>query len=341
MADYTAIDDPSAYFQSKIYSGTGNSLALTFDGNSNMQPDWLWFKRRDGSANHHAYDSVRGVQKALVPNDTDSETTGSQEGTLYFSSFDSDGFTLAGGGYNNSNKNNQTYVAWGWKETATAGFDIVTWAGNAAEGRNISHSLSAVPHVMIVKNLSASVKWVVYHHKNTTAPGTDYLRLDTTDATADDDSTWDDTVPTSSVFRLKSSSATNGNNANYVAYLFTSKQGYSHHGGYVGNGNTNGAFVYTGFKPAWIMIKASSRAGTWNIYDNQRNPFNSIKDFQVANAAEADVTGNTYQNIDMLSNGFKCLGTGTGTNEAGSSYVYLAFAENPFVTSEGVPGTAR
>ena len=150
---YTTIDNPELYFQTKIYSGTGSSLALTLDGDEDMQPDWVWFKRRDGSANHHAYDSVRGVTAAFVPNDTDVETTGSLEATNYFSSFDSDGFTLAGGNYNNSNKSGQTYVAWAWKESADAGFDIVSYTGNNTV-RTISHNISAVPKLMIFKERS-------------------------------------------------------------------------------------------------------------------------------------------------------------------------------------------
>ena len=152
---------------------------------------------------------------------------------------------------------------------------------------------------------------------------------------------WNNTTPTASVFSLGNKGEVNANGQTFIAYLFADIQGYSKFGSYTGNGNADGTFVYTGQKSAFIMIKAASRTGTWNMYDVKRSTFNNIDDFITANTSDAETTGNTYQNIDILSNGFKCRGTGTGTNESGSTYIYMAFAENPFVTSTGIPTTAR
>ena len=346
---YTTIDDPELYFQAKIYNGTGNSLALTFDGTNDMQPDWVWFKRRDGSANHHAYDSVRGVTKALVPNDTDSETGGSQEGTLYFSSFDSDGFTLAGNNYNNSNKSGQTYVAWSWKESnTTARFDIITYTGNATEGRTVSHSLGVVPKLMIVKNLDAAVKWAVYHGSNTANPETDHLQLQVNDATSDDNSTWNDTAPTSSVFSVGSSTSTNGNGTGYVAYLFADEKGYSKHGVYTGNGQaSDGPFIYLGFKPAFMIIKCNSHADDWRLFDNKRsasggnNPNDKHIYAHTSGAEAASSTNSVPDGVDFLSNGIKIRQATNGLNGNGRTYIFSAWAENPFVNSNGIPNAAE
>ena len=337
---YTTIDDPELYFQVKTYSGTGSSLALTFDGTNDMQPDWVWFKRRDGSANHHAYDSVRGVTKALVPNDTDSETGGSQEGTLYFSSFDSDGFTLAGGNYNNSNKSGQTYVAWNWKESPTAGFDIVSYTGNNTV-RTISHNLSAVPKWMIFKERDGTGNWIIYHGKNTSAPETDLLLLNTTTATIDDASAFNDTAPTSSVFTLGDGDGGGDNNQNglsMIGYIFAEKQGFSKFGSYTGNGNSDGTYVHLGFRPAWIMIKRTDSTGQWFMHDNKRVTFNVDNKYL---AAQDNASEQTFTALDKLASGFKLRTSGTGYNASGGTYIYMAFAESPFVNSNGVPTNAR
>lgn len=334
MAAYTTIDDPSAYFQTAIYTGDGaNSHAITNTGNSDLQPDWLWIKRRDGAVNHLLHDSVRGVTNLLVSN----TNAGDDSNSNIVLGFDSDGFRV--GANSASNGNNQTFVAWQWKETATAGFDIVSYTGDGAEGRNISHSLSAVPAMMIVKNRDASVKWAVYHKNNTAAPETDHLKLNVTDATADDDSTWDDTAPTSSTFRVKGSSSVNGDGVKYIAYLFAQKQGYSKFGGYLGTGNADGPFIYTGMKPAWVMVKTTTTTQSWQIYDNKRDSFNQMTNTLFANENNAEATNNGK--LDFLSNGFKLRDGDYATNKSGESYIFMAFAENPFVTSTGVPTTAR
>jgi len=335
MATYTTIDNPELYFQTKIYSGTGSSLALTLDGDTDMQPDWVWFKRRDGSANHHAYDSVRGVTAALVPNDTDVETTGSLEATNYFSSFDSDGFTLAGGNYNNSNKSGQTYVAWCWKESADAGFDMVTYTGNQT-ARTISHSLSAVPHWMVIKNRGSTYSWQVYHGANTSAPETEIMYLNQDAATSDSNVEWNDTAPTSSVFTVGTDVGVNQSSQSHIAYLFSGKQGYSKFGSYTGNANNDGAFIYLGFKPAFFMVKKTDATDDWRMFDNKRPGINVIDDELKANENGVEGTGDK---MDFLSNGVKFrISTSVNTS---NTFVYMAFAEAPFVNSNGVPANAR
>jgi len=332
---YTDIDDPSAFFQTKIYTGNGaNNRALTFDGNSDLQPNWLWIKNRSESQSHALFDSVRGATKRLGSNSTGAEST---ENTN-LDSFDSNGFTVDSELIVNGNADNM--VAWGWKESATAGFDIVAYTGNATGGRTVAHSLSAVPAMMIVKNRAASIKWAVYHKNNTAAPETDHLKLNSTDPTEDDDSTWNDTAPTSSVFSLGGSTSTNGDGTAYIAYLFADVQGFSKMGSYVGNGNVDGAFVHTGFKVGWVMIKKTDGSENWKIWDNKRPGFNDLNYQQNVNAAEAE-SDSSNNRLDLLSNGFKMRGSGDTFNGSGGNYIYMAFADQPLVTSTGVPATAR
>ena len=331
---YTTIDDPTLFFRVKAYSGTGSAASITFDiTDTSMQPDLVWIKNRSNSGNHGMWDSVRGASEQIYPNQTYGESTAANSLTA----FNSNGFSVGSDGDQNGSGN--SLVAWAWKESTTAGFDIVTYAGDGVEGRNISHSLGAKPHWMVVKNRSSSVKFAVYHEKNTSAPGTDHLQLNSDAATSDDDSTWDDTEPTSSVFRVKSSTSTNGSSANYIAYLWTPIKGFSKFSSYVGNGSNSGTMIFTGFKPAWVLIKLSSGSGnSWNIFDNKREGYNPDND-----ALFADVNGTetTTDHLDILSNGFKIRNNSSAVNTSGATYVYMAFAESPFTNSNGVPTNAR
>jgi len=182
---------------------------------------------------------------------------------------------------------------------------------------------------MIVKNRTNAVKWAVYHHKNTSAPETDHLQLNDNAATSDDDSTWDDTAPGSSVFRIKGSSSVNGSSANYVSYLFTEKQGFSKFGGYTGNGNDDGTFVYLGFRPAWFMCKRTDSANTWNIMDNKRDPHNEVTIHLSADDTHADETSTSDSDFDFCANGVKIREGNNGCNGSGATYIYMAFAEAP------------
>ena len=332
---YTTIDDPSAYFKVQLWTGNVTAdRAITFDDtDTDMQPDFIWIKNRETAKNHIVVDSVRGVTKYLYANGTEVEGTDATRVT----SVQSDGFTI--GESTQTNANGEGNVAWCWKESATSGFDIVTYTGNGTDDTDISHNLSAVPHLIIVKNLGANEDWNVYHHKNTSAPETDFLELNDTDATADAADRWSDEVPTSSVFTIGDNSDVNQDATGFVAYLFSEKQGYSKFGTYTGNGNADGTFVYTGFRPAMIIFKKSSAAGNnWGLFDNKRTTFNEINKGLKPDADEAEYTAN---GCDFLSNGVKMRSTGGDNNESGSNYIYMAFAEAPLVNSNGVPCNAR
>ena len=331
---YTTIDDPSAYFQTKLYTGNDSSRAITFDGNTNMQPDWSWFKARSEAYNHAAFDSVRGVQKLIRPNQTTAEETHSTTLTA----FSSNGFSL-GGGDAFTNANSVTYASWHWKKTATAGFDIVSYTGNGS-ARTISHSLSAIPKMIIIKNRDDTDSWRVYH-ASTGNGGS--LMLNLTNAFASDSTMWNNTSPTSSVFSLGDHDNVNGNGHKFIAYCFAEKKGYSKFGSYTGNGNADGTFFYTGFKPAFIIQKRSDATHDWQLHDNKRGqyfPGNVVNNRIQPNSNSAEGTGDDI-GYDFLSNGFKTRTSNANYNASGSVYIYMAFAENPFVTSTGIPATAR
>jgi hypothetical protein len=319
------IADPSAYFQPTIYTGDGaSSLAVNQGGNSTFDPDFVWIKNRDATDGHCLFDSVRGATELLASDSTAAEVTDAD--TLL--SFDSDGFSV--GADVKVNTNTEKYVGWQWLESATAGFDIVSFTGNAT-ARTISHSLGVVPEVIIVKNLADTDNWAVYHASNTTAPATDYLILNTTAATADDATIWNDTVPTSSVFSVGTSSLTNGNTEAMIAYLFAGVEGFSKFGGYVGTGNADGPFIWCGFRPAFIMTKrAADGTNNWIIQDAIRQTYNGVCAWLYPNLTNVESAGTT--NTDILSNGFKIKNT-DGEFNAAVAYVYMAFAETPFKTA--------
>ena len=355
---YTTIDDPSAHFQTKIYTGNGtDSTAYTFDGNSSMQPDLLWFKSRSITEHHMWIDSTRGVSnKWLGPSDSGAEGAATQG---YIESFDSDGWTSKDGTSGsepnkNNNKNTATYVTWGWKTNGgtrttntesgnnpaggyqantTAGFSIVDYVGTGATG-TMAHGLGAVPQVVIIKDRSEAAAWIVYHHVNGNGK---LLKLNTADAVATESTVFNDTTPTSSVFTIGSANNTNKNDNNFIAYCFTPIQGYSKFGSYTGNANADGTFVYTGFKPALVITKGGS--DDWCMLDNKRNTFNSGSKRLFPNDSGAEST--TANWMDFLSNGFKPRISDGKHNGDGTTYINMAFAEHPFVSSGGVPCTAR
>ena len=331
MAAYTTIDDPSAYFKVQLYTGTGSSNAQTFaDTDTDMQPDMVWIKSRSDGFNNMLYDSARGVTKHLKPDSALAEATDANSLTA----FGSDGFTV--GSNTDLNNNTDTYVAWCWKESATAGFDMVLYIGNGTDDTDISHNLSAVPKMIIVKNRDTTDAWQVYHGANTSSPETDYMVLDTTAATADAADRWSDEAPTSSVFTLGDGAEVNTNTENYIAYCFAEKQGFSKFGSYEGNGDADGTFVYTGFRPAFVMCKSIDSTSSWHMFDNKREGYNVDNDALVTEDTTVEATTDM---IDLLSNGFK-LRIATDPNVA-ETYIYMAFAEAPFVNSNGVPCNAR
>ena len=348
---YTNIDDPSAYFQSALYTGNGTGQTITNDGNSDLQPDFLWFKNRDETVSNILWNSNVGITKFLISNSTAAEFTNASGYEL--TSFNTDGFGL--GAHNNAGINQSsayTYVCWQWKanggttssntdgsKTATvqanqdAGFSIVTYAGSGSAS-TVGHGLADTPDVIIFKNRDDTNVWAVYHQ----SLGNNVKLVLNTNAAQDADGAFmNGTLPTSSVFSVGASVNTNGSGDNYVAYCFAEKQGYSKFGSYVGNGNANGTFVYTGFKPAWVMTKETGAAGSWVIYDNKRDAFNPETKLL---SAEANSAESTFTQYDFVSNGFKFRTSGS-ENSSGNTHIYMAFAENPFTTSTGIPTTAR
>jgi len=346
------IDDPSAYFQTKIYTGNGSARALTFDGNSDLQPDWVWIKKRAGgsASGHVVTDVVRGVNKQLFTNEVEAE----ESYTSVLTAFGSDGFSISTAGLCNTNTN--TYVAWNWKTGTSftndasgtgigsidsagsfnndSGFSIVSFTGTGSAG-TIKHGLSSAPSMIIQKSRTSALNWKVYHKS---LGATKYLNLDETGAAATASTIWNDTEPTSSVYSVGTGN-TNSSSVNYIAYCFAEKQGYSKFGSYIGNGNADGTFAYTGFKPAFVMVKASSASSyDWVMLDNKRDPFNVADESLYANLNSAAQTSN---NTDFLSNGFKLRSTAAGNNGSGTTYIFMAFAENPFVAGNFNVATAR
>ncbi len=348
---YTTIDDPSAHFQTALWSGNDSTQSITNDGNSDMRPDWVWIKRRDGSAiNHQMYDSSRGVTKNLVPNVTQAEGTRSTGLTA----FNSDGFSLGAGGAENASGN--TFVGWQWKANGgttssnsdgditstvqantTAGFSIVIYAGNGNDGDTVGHGLSGNWDLCILKNRGETDYWTV------SRTGTNQVML-LHDGSGGYEANHSTAYMTraSGVIGLVNAGdlgMVNNSSENYVAYVFKEVQGYSKFSNYTGNGNADGPFIYTGFKPAWVMAKRTDAGSSnWMMFDSKRDTFNVMDSYVVAHDSQAEAD---YPFIDFLSNGFKWRHTSSHANASGGTYVYMAFAEHPFVSSKGVPVTAR
>ena len=323
--DDPTIADPSGSFQATTYSGNGGSNEIDQAGNSTFEPNLVWLKERSGANHGTIIDSVRGGNKGIYPSLTAAEYT---ETNL---SFDADGFSLSATGSSAQvNASGQTYIGWQWLEGATPGFDIVTYTGNETN-RTISHSLSAVPELMIVKNLSAVDNWIVYHASNTSSPEDVGLILNTTSATVDAVTYWNDTAPTSSVFTVGTGGGTNGNTNSLVAYLWAGVEGFSKFGSYLGNANTDGPFVWTGFKPAFLMVKEATSVEGWLMFTNTIDTYNVVGDYLLANSNAAEYAA-SY--VDFLSNGFKVRINGSGMNGSTSdTHIFMAWAETPFKTA--------
>ena len=347
---YSNIDKSTNFFNTKLYTGNGGTQSITGVG---FQPDWSWFKKRNNAADSSLIDAVRGVRKSLTSNNAEAEYTE----TTGLASWDSDGFSFDGAGYDHVNTNGDTFASWNWKAgtavsgntsgsgtyktytgsvNTTSGFSIIKYVGNGTAGHTIPHHLgTANIGSIFVKNLdSGSDYWYSYHKP---LGATKTLILNETDA-VDTNTMWNNTAPTSSVFTLGSSSGSNTNNQNYIAYIFADIQGYCKTGSYTGNGNANGTFVYTGFKPAFVMVKKTSGTGNWEIMDNKRDTYNAAITLLFPNLTNADATS---YNTDFLSNGFKQRVTASSRNASGSTYIYMAFAEAPLVGTNNVPCTAR
>jgi hypothetical protein len=317
-----------------LYTGTGSSQSITGVG---FQPDFVWIKERNGAADHGLYDAVRGVQKQLESNNNSAETTESTGLTA----FGSDGFTV--GSLAQLNTNNDTYVAWNWngggsnatntsgtitstvRANTTAGFSIVTYTGNGTAGATVGHGLGVAPRMILYKLYSTTSNWIVYH---ASVGATKILSLNSTAAEANSVA-FNNTAPSSTVFTLGGSfEGTNDNSM--IAYCFAAIPGYSEFGSYTGNQSTDGPFVYTGFRPAFILIKANHGVN-WVIFDTARNTYNltNIKLFPNVSNAE---TG-AEDSVDVLSNGFKIRSSNNTINDPGMFHIFAAFAESPFKLS--------
>ena len=338
MSYTNGLDKPSDYFNTITWTGDGTTKDITGVG---FQPDWVWAKKRSATGFNALADSVRGGTKNIFTNSSGAEETSATDWIL---SFASDGFGVNSGG--NLNQSSATYVAWNWladntsgssntdgsitstvSANTTSGFSIVSFTSTGSTS-TVGHGLGVTPDIYIIKNRSAVEPWFVY---TTKIDGSlDYLRLNQADGKVD----FGLSAPTSSVFSTDNGS--NGNNI--IAYCFAEKKGFSKFGSYTGNGNTDGTFVYTGFKPAWVMTKRTDSISSWDMHDTKRDTYNVASKHLLAEDSGAE--GNTAI-LDILSNGFKFRSSNGDRNASGGTYIYMAFAENPFTTSTGIPTTAR
>ena len=342
---YTTINKSSLHMNTKLYTGDGaSSRAITGIG---FEPSLTWNKPRTTANDHQLVDAVRGGGKVISSNLADAEYTAGN--TIL--SFGSDGFTCGDGA--SVNANGVTYASWNWKAGTSftndasgtgigsidsagsvnqdAGFSIISFAGASAVS-TVAHGLGVAPKMMIFKNRSDADHWGVYH-QSLGSNAAMYLNL----TGAVDGTLWNNTAPTTSVFTVQNNSAVNGSGNNIIAYCFAEKQGYSKFGSYTGNGNADGTFTYTGFKPAWLMVKRTDTTSNWTIVDTTRAPYNIISIYSDANLNTVE---GSYAGWDIVSNGFKFRNTDAGINASGGTYIYMAFGQ-PIISNSGVCATAR
>ena len=347
---YTTIKKSTDYFTPKLYTGNDtDNRAVT---GVPFAPNLVWIKDRSSTNSHYVQDTLRGATKNLKADGVDAEETRVSS----IKSFTSDGFTLGTEAAGNANSTN--FVAWNWKaETTgsgtstgsgtgkaysysvntTSGFSIVKFKGNATGGHTIPHHLGVIPKTVIVKQLSADRAWQVYH--SSVGP-TKYLELNQQNAQDTQTNRWNDTSPSSTVFTLGNSNTVNNNDDDYIAYCFAEVDGFVKVGSYANNGNANGPFCFTGFKPGLVIIKSSNRGSSnWSMLDIKRPGYNTTDD-RIKITAAAEQTNNVNC-IDILSNGFKVRGVDDDINAAGpgDDYIYIAIAAEPLVGDS--PATAN
>ena len=318
-----------------LYTGNGSTQTIT--NAAGFKPDLVWIKARGQAFSHILTDSVRGNLKVLSSDQTAAEFTEPSGITLTSTGFSS-------GVYASTNNNTYPYVGWQWQAgqgttssntsgtitstvsvNASAGFSVVTWTGTGANA-TVGHGLGVAPQLIINKPRNAADNWISWH---TSLGSTGYIYLNLTNASATGATVWNSTLPTSSVFSVGTSSNINTSAQTMVSYCWTPIAGFSAFGSYTGNGSTDGPFVYTGFRPRYIMTKQSSGSGqSWNIFDTARNPYNLANTTLYADQSSAeDSVSNAY---DILSNGFKLRTSASQGNTNGATYIYMAYAENPF-----------
>ena len=338
------INKPTDYFETTTYTGGATDVSsLSF------QPDFVWVKKRDGTENHGLFDAVRGATKTINSNTTSAEST--RSGSL--TSFDNDGWSM-GGSDGIISAPGSNYVGWSWKANGTgsantdgsisstvsanttSGFSIVKYVSNGTAGATVGHGLGVAPKMVITFNLAGEDNWGIGHSG---LSSWDYYLQFNTSAQANSQNVWNDTAPSTSLVTLGDNGRSNSsNNRNYIMYAFAEKQGYSKFGSYTGNNNDDGAFVYTGFKPAFVMVKMINGADDWQILDNKRSPHNIVGGYLLPNSSSATINNDV---IDFTATGFKLRKTFGSWNHSSYQYLYMAFAEESFVSSSGVPATAR
>jgi len=345
---YSTIPKGNLYMNTVLYSGTGSEQTVA---NVNFQPDMTWLKSRTNSQPHMISDAVRGGNKQIYPNDSGAETSYSQ----YLKSFNSDGFVLGTDG--GINASGQTYASWNWKANGqgsantdgsinttytsvntTAGFSISKYTGNGTNGATVGHGLGVIPDTVWIKRLSNADGMICYHSGLGNAASVKFDRTDYSTGNF-----WNSTTPTNQVVSMTNSTECNqGSSNDYVMYAFAEKQGFSKFGRYYANGSSNGTLTYTGFKPSFIIIKDVSGTRSWIMVDNKRNTFNVVNNRLFCDAADAQNTA--VDALDFLSNGFKIRSSNSSVGENTHTYIYFAFASNPFVATSGttaVPVTAE
>jgi len=343
------IDDGSEYFNTVLYTGNGSSQSITGVG---FSPDFLWLKERSSTSHHQLFhDADGGVPKFMQSSSTIAEV----QNSAVVSSFDSDGFSVGSSG--GSNQSGETYVGWNWYTGAsygsntdgditstvsantTAGFSIGTYTGDGDNTHSVGHGLGGTPAWIIVKRREGNHSWIVWH-QNLTATSAYALDLENTDAEANNTSYFYDTAPDANTFHPGNGGATNGSGGTYVFYAFKEIEGYSKFGSYTGNGSTDGAYINLGFKPKFLLQRRTNASGQgWTIQNPDNQSYNEINNYFFAQHSGSTFTG--YAQIDFLSNGFKIRTADAQTNGSGDTYIYMAFAEHPFVSSKGAPVTAR
>jgi hypothetical protein len=334
---YSSIVDGSEYFSTVLYTGNGTSQSIT---GVNFQPDFTWIKQRSSTEWHILSDVIRGTDKQLFSNSTNAEQTNS----TFLTSYNTDGFTV--GTSTGTNGSGSTYVAWNWKANGTAvsntdgtitssvsanttaGFSVVTYTGNTTAGATIGHGLGSAPNMIIIKDRDTVDNWAVYH--SSLGGGNASLFLETTTAVNASLNMWNSTAPSSLVITLGDRDEVNRATA-HVAYCFADVEGYSKINSYTGNGSTDGPFIYTGFRPAWIMLRDSTNVQNWIVLDTARNTYNAPASYLLPNSSGAE--GTLDPGVDVLSNGFKMRTANSGWNTSSAVMIYMAFAENPFKNS--------
>jgi len=343
---YTTIDDPTIYFNTVLYTGNASTQSIT---GVNFSPSFVWIKSRNDTNSHYLFDVIRGVHEPLIADATTAEVADTNTVT----SFDSDGFSI--GNNTGINGSSDTEVAWNWKAgtsftndasstgvgtidstgsiNTTAGFSIISYTGTGSNA-TVGHGLDAEAKCIIFKDRDTASDWRMYH---VGVGNTGALTLNNTNATQTNSVFFQDTTPTSTVFSLGTGTDVNNTNS-FIAYCFAEKKGFSKFGSYTGNGNADGTFIYTGFKPAFILQKRTDSTSNWHIFDNKRETFNPQQRYLLPNTY--DVEGNAGS-WDFLSNGFKIRSSEAWQNNSGGTFIYMAFAESPFTNSNGVPNNAR